>query len=69
MDIVQCKLNDLVFARQVAMVCCALLNICERHQCPFENGWLPDESAFVSTAPTKRFIISEPAASVWEAVA
>jgi len=64
-----CKLNDPVFARQVAMVCCALHNICERHQCPFENGWLPDESALVSTAPTRRSVISESASSVQEAVA
>lgn len=42
----KCNLNDPVFARQVAMVCCALHNVCERHQCPFENAWLPDPSAY-----------------------
>ena len=46
-----CKINDPVLVRKVAMVCCALHNICERHQCPFEPGWLPDESAFVQTTP------------------
>ncbi len=42
-----CKINDPVFVRQVAMVCCGLHNICERHQCPFEPGRLPDQSAYV----------------------
>ena len=45
----QCRANDPVFVRQVAMVCCALHNVCERHQCPFEPGWLPDESAYINT--------------------
>ena len=48
----QCKANDPVFVRQVAMVCCALHNVCERHQCPFEAGWLPDESVYINTTPT-----------------
>ena len=48
----QCRANDLVFVRQVAMVCCALHNVCERHQCPFEPGWLPDKSAYINTTPT-----------------
>ena len=39
----QCNVNDPVFVRQVAKVCCALLNVCERHQCHFEVGWLLDE--------------------------
>ena len=38
----QCRVSDPVFVRKVAMVCCALHNVCERHQCPFEPGWLPD---------------------------
>lgn len=37
----KCNLNDPVFARRVALVCCALHNVCERHQCPFEDNWLP----------------------------
>ncbi len=47
-----CKINDPVFVRQVAMVCCCgLHNICERHQCPFEPGRLPDQSAYVDITP------------------
>ena len=45
----KCNLNDPVFSRQVALVCCALHNICERHQCPFEDSWLPDPSTYQST--------------------
>ena len=43
----KCTLNDPVFARRVAIVCCALHNICERHQCPFEESWLPEPSACI----------------------
>ena len=42
-----CNANDPVFVRQVAIVCCGLHNVCERHPCPFEPGWLPDPSAYV----------------------
>ena len=31
--------------------CCALHNICERHQCTFEDGWLPDVGAYISPTP------------------
>lgn len=47
----RCSLNDPVFASQVAVLCCALHNICERHQCTFEEGWLPDPSAYINTTP------------------
>ena len=30
-----CNLNDTIFTSRVALVCCALHNVCERHQCPF----------------------------------
>ena len=51
----RCSLNDPTFVRQVAVVCCALHNICERHQCPFEQGWLPDENAYdCSTTPSSQ---------------
>lgn len=43
-----CYLNDLILASRVALVCCALHNVCERHQCPFEDSWLPDPSAYTS---------------------
>ena len=46
-----CNANDPVFVRQVAIVCCGLHNVCERHQCPFESGWLPDPSAYVDATP------------------
>ena len=46
-----CKISDSVFVRRVAMVCCGLHNVCERHQCPFEPGWRPDQSAYVDTTP------------------
>ena len=42
-----CNANDPVFVRQVAIVCCGLHNVCERHPCPFEPGSLPDPSAYV----------------------
>ena len=42
-----CNANDPVFVRQVAIVCCGLHNVCERHPCPFEPGWLPNPSAYV----------------------
>ena len=45
----RCMLNDPVFARHVAMVCCGLHNVCERHNCAFEPGWLPEEIAYVET--------------------
>ena len=32
----KCSPKDPVFVRQVAVVCCALHNICKRHQCLFE---------------------------------
>ena len=47
----KCTIKDPVFVRQVAVVCCALHNACERHQCPFEPGWLPDESVYIDTTP------------------
>ena len=48
----RCATRDPVFARKIAVVCCALHNICERHKCTFEDGWLPDESAYISNTPT-----------------
>ena len=41
----RCMLN-------VAMVCCGLHNVCERHNCAFEPDRLPEESAYVETTPT-----------------
>ena len=41
-----CNLSDPIFAGQMALVCCALHNVCERHQCPFEDSWLPDPSTY-----------------------
>ena len=51
----RCSLRDPVFARKVAVVCCALHNICERHNCPFEVGWLPDVTAYTSTTPLNMY--------------
>ena len=48
----------LFFASQVALVCCALHNTCKRHQCPFEDSWLPDPSAYTSGT------MSQPSTSV-----
>ena len=48
----RCMQNDPVFAMHVAMVCCELHNVCERHNCAFEPGCLPEESAYVETMPT-----------------
>ena len=60
----QCRVNDPVFVWKVAMVCCALHNVCEKHQCPFEPGWPPDESLYVSSTPT-----IGPAAGIQDAIA
>ena len=49
-----CNLNYATFASRVALVCCALHNVCERHQCPFENAWLPDSSAYTDGATTSQ---------------
>ena len=67
----KCALKDPVFTRQVAVVCCALHNVCERHQCPFEPGWLPDESAYINTMPLNLQVTSVigSAANVREALA
>ena len=66
-----CKVNNPVLVRKVAMVCCALHNICERHQCPFEPGWLPEESAYVHTTPAnlQASTVVGPGSSVREALA
>ena len=34
-----CSLNRIVFAADVALVCCALQNFCERWRCPTNNRW------------------------------
>ena len=65
------RANDLVFVRKVSMVCCALHNVCERHQCPFEPGWLRDESSYVNTTPTnlQASVVMGPAAGIPVAIA
>ena len=35
-------------------MCCALHNVCERHQCPFESSWLPDENSYTIGATTSQ---------------
>ena len=67
----QCRVNDPVFVRKVAMACCALHNVCERHQCPFEPGWLPDESTYVNTRPInlQASVVIGPAAGIRDAIA
>ena len=41
-----CNLKDPIVASRVALVRCALHNVYERHQCPFEDSWLPDPSVY-----------------------
>ena len=67
----KCKLNDPVFVRQVAMVCCALYNVCERYQCPFEPGCLPDENAYTTSIPThlQANVVIGPAAGIRDVLA
>ena len=67
----KCSLKDPVFVRHVAVVCCALHNICERHQCLVEPGWLPYESAYINTTPPSLQVTAMigPAANVQEALA
>ena len=38
-------INDPDFAADVALVTCALNNICQRAQCPFSDSWLAEEAA------------------------
>ena len=67
----KCSIKDPVFVRQVAVVCCALHNMCKRHQCPFEPGWLPDESSYTNTTPINLQVtaVIGPAANVRAALA
>lgn len=37
----QCNLNNVPMLRDIALICCALHNVCERYNCPFEESWLP----------------------------
>lgn len=46
-----CNLNDPIFARETATVCCALHNVCERYNCPFEDNWLPNEADYAEELP------------------
>ena len=64
-----CKINDPVFVRQVAKVCCALHNVCKRYQCPFEPGWVPDLSAYAHTTPAtlQANVVIESASSICDA--
>ena len=66
-----CRVIDAVFVWKVAMVCCALHNVCERHQCPFEPGWIPDESLYVNTTSTnlQASVVIGPAAGIRDAIA
>ena len=66
-----CRINDPAFARKYSMVCCALHNVCERHQCPFEPSWLPDQSTFVQITPLNQHSssITGSASSVRDALA
>ena len=41
----QSNLNNVPVLRDIALICCALHNVCERYNCPFEQGWLPTEIA------------------------
>ena len=50
----QSELRNICTSSRVALVCCALHNVCERHQCPFENAWLPDSSAYTDGATTSQ---------------
>ena len=40
-------LKDPVFAANVALVCCALHNVCERASCPFEDSWIPSDAGAI----------------------
>ena len=61
----KCSLKDPLFIRQVAVACCALRSIWERHQCPFEPGWLPNQQPHVqlgtSSIKTDSVLIPDPA--------
>ncbi|XP_065197210.1 uncharacterized protein LOC135828714 [Sycon ciliatum] len=40
------NLNDPEFASRVAIVCCAIHNVCERWRCPVEATWLIDDATY-----------------------
>ena len=40
------NLNDPVFATDIALVCCALQNVCERWNCPVDKSWLVDPTTY-----------------------
>ena len=66
----RCGIRGPVFAK-IAVVCCTLHNVCERHKCMFEDRWLPYESAYISNTPTslQTSIISGSASIVQDAIA
>ena len=45
------NLSDPHFASEVALVCCALHNICERWNCPMEDTWLVNSATYNSFHP------------------
>lgn len=45
------RVRDPVFASTIATVCCALHNVCERHNCKFEESWLPDPAHYQQDTP------------------
>ena len=51
-------ITDPSFARDVALVCCALHNVCERWQCPFESGWLIDPKRYAELHPGPNEVIN-----------
>lgn len=65
------RINDPVFVQKYTMVCCALHNICERHQCDFEPGRLPDENTYTDITPSSQqsTSVSGQASSVRDALA
>ena len=56
-------INDPKFAADVALVCCALNNICIRARCPFYDSWLAEDGA----APHAGHGAGGPAVDVGEA--
>ena len=65
------NLKNPKFESQVATVACALHNICERHNCPFEEDWLPEDAAYNNdvVGPPHQHVVDDDAQRVRDTLA
>ena len=67
----KCNLNDPVFTRWVALVCCAVHIVCERYLQSSGDSWLPDPTFYSATtaAQAQSTLVIGSATSVRDALA